>query len=691
MKKLGLIFGMIMAFMIAPSVLGASIISCGSPASGVHTLDNDISINNGNDCLILSNNTVIDGQGYTIYGNCSMLRSTVTPLTNVTIYNVNLVKNGTCAGTSSGIFAGIVNNLTLENVTITQTGWGDGWGFGGLQACFSQTEAPHTCDSITYRNITININASSQVGGINTTLTNLIMDDIYANTTGSAGHGAIWVVKPTNAVMSNIQAYSNQVGIEITNAGSGVEMSNITISSTNDGLQLTSDDISVTNATITSGGDGIFIGTGADNITLNDINITTTGAGHGIFTYALGVLDLTIDGLYMDGSNVDTNHGIYNIVGFNLNVNDFVIMNYGNGILFYQSSGMTLTNGQFYNMNVTGNLSLLSASGGAVSVYSSNNTRIENIYVNNTLSSGISYVAPNAPPPLRPSTNHELINATIHCTGFCGQQNRGSPISLLGVKNLTVSESTFSNNSKAVFATSWFSWMDYREDIWFFNNTFINNVDGNTLFNTTAINVNFNDSAYGNSWDDYADCDDNGDGIGRTPYVINTTLGIYDYLPLTANGCLSNNMTVSSPTNTSYPWVDANYSFMLNVSSNLTVDAWWYQLNSNGTNVTFSPNVTLSGVVGQNNITIWANDTYGDEESTIVFFTMQAEPAPPSVTGGFLVNNPEYALIPLVLVVVLLSGLVGALLSSKLDMGLIIKLGIAVIVTVVFVGVMFMV
>ncbi|NOR84865.1 hypothetical protein GQ473_02000, partial [archaeon] len=57
----------------------------------------------------------------------------------------------------------------------------------------------------------------------------------------------------------------------------------------------------------------------------------------------------------------------------------------------------------------------------------------------------------------------------------------------------------------------------------------------------------------------------------------------------------------------------------LNVSADETIDTWWYSLNS-GTNTTFSPNVTINIIDGQNNITVYANDTVGNENSITVFF-----------------------------------------------------------------------
>ncbi|MDY6774369.1 MAG: hypothetical protein SVS85_04165, partial [Candidatus Nanohaloarchaea archaeon] len=54
-------------------------------------------------------------------------------------------------------------------------------------------------------------------------------------------------------------------------------------------------------------------------------------------------------------------------------------------------------------------------------------------------------------------------------------------------------------------------------------------------------------------------------------------------------------------------------------------DTWVYQVDSNGTNITFQPNVTLGSLAdGQHNVTVWANDSIGNTDSKIRYFTVLA-------------------------------------------------------------------
>jgi parallel beta-helix repeat protein len=87
-------------------------------------------------------------------------------------------------------------------------------------------------------------------------------------------------------------------------------------------------------------------------------------------------------------------------------------------------------------------------------------------------------------------------------------------------------------------------------------------------------------------------------------------------------------ITIHSPANTTY----ASQSIALNVSASEPVNTWWYQLNSNGTNVTFTPNTTIvTTLQGQNNLTVWANDTSGNQNSSRAYFTLDT--LPPAIVG----------------------------------------------------------
>lgn len=90
--------------------------------------------------------------------------------------------------------------------------------------------------------------------------------------------------------------------------------------------------------------------------------------------------------------------------------------------------------------------------------------------------------------------------------------------------------------------------------------------------------------------------------------AVNFTITVYRISP---------SIQVFSPANTSYGSASVN----LNVGSNTSVDTWWYSLNG-GSNTTFSPNTTITAVIGQNYIDVWLNDSMGYEyQAGRVWFT----------------------------------------------------------------------
>ncbi|MCM1986141.1 PGF-pre-PGF domain-containing protein [Methanococcoides seepicolus] len=80
-------------------------------------------------------------------------------------------------------------------------------------------------------------------------------------------------------------------------------------------------------------------------------------------------------------------------------------------------------------------------------------------------------------------------------------------------------------------------------------------------------------------------------------------------------------------------------SIFLNVSANLDVDTWMYNINATG-NHTFSPNATLSLPDGEHHLTVFANDTIGNMASVMVNFSIDT--IVPTVTIE-LPQNTTYA------------------------------------------------
>ena len=76
---------------------------------------------------------------------------------------------------------------------------------------------------------------------------------------------------------------------------------------------------------------------------------------------------------------------------------------------------------------------------------------------------------------------------------------------------------------------------------------------------------------------------------------------------------------ILSPENITYTDAIIN----LNVSSDETIDTWWYSLNG-ASNITFSPNTTVTLSLGNNNVTVWANDSAGNVNMTTIYFSLNS-------------------------------------------------------------------
>lgn len=143
-------------------------------------------------------------------------------------------------------------------------------------------------------------------------------------------------------------------------------------------------------------------------------------------------------------------------------------------------------------------------------------------------------------------------------------------------------------------------------------------------------------------------------------------------------------ISILSPQNATY----SNLLTQLEVSSNKTVDAWWYSLN-NGSNITFTPNTTITAVEGSNYLIVYANDTtFGNIASDYVYFTVTLPPPPPP--SGMLSS------IPLTLSIIMSAGAIisflallagGALTSVKSIIRALIFLIIAITLAVTLTGI----
>jgi hypothetical protein len=84
-------------------------------------------------------------------------------------------------------------------------------------------------------------------------------------------------------------------------------------------------------------------------------------------------------------------------------------------------------------------------------------------------------------------------------------------------------------------------------------------------------------------------------------------------------------VTIHNPQNTTSNSPDV----ALDVSANESISTWEYQLDGNGTNITFTPNTTINGLsTGQHDVQVWATDSGGNTAKDQVYFSTEDNTQP---------------------------------------------------------------
>ncbi|MBI2056979.1 hypothetical protein HYT91_01865, partial [Candidatus Pacearchaeota archaeon] len=190
-----------------------------------------------------------------------------------------------------------------------------------------------------------------------------------------------------------------------------------------------------------------------------------------------------------------------------------------------------------------------------------------------------------------------------------------------GVMTDTTPPSFITNlaNQSATATSIYWNWTnprdaDFSQAIIYINNTNVANTSNN-FYNATGLNPNTNYTIRINT-------KDTSDNVNNTD--VNLTAST-----LTSD-TTSPTITIQSPTNSTY----ATTSIDLNVSANETINAWQYTLNSGTTNITFTPNTTITANEGSNILIVYANDSSNNVGSLNVNFSVDT--IAPTIT----INSP---------------------------------------------------
>jgi parallel beta-helix repeat protein len=437
----------------------------------------------------------------------------------------------------------------------------------------------------------------------------------------------------------------------------------------------------------------IINSTASECIIISASNVVFDGQGHtidgndtsstyGVYVYnsSQTLTNVTVKNLVV----TDWYAGIYYRSAQNGSIENNTATSNGRGIRLYSASGNTLTNntvngpGQNYGISLessssdntlTDNTANYNARG--IWLYSSsNNTLINNTANSNTLDGIWIYSSSNS---------NTIANNTAN-------SNSGNGIVVRSSSSNTLTDNTANYNARGIFLyfssnsntltnnTLRENALDFYSSSSSSSNTLVTNLFTDTrasftysgdikvnsssapasdptgyssigkylnITNTTAawvyLNISYDNSDIagltegslrmwehnGTDWSQISGT--NGVNAGEN-YVYANLTSFSVFAPMTVD-TTPPGINITSPGNTSYN----TSTIPLNVSAEETIDTWLYSLNSSS-NVTFTPNTTLDGLSnGQHKLVVYANDTAGNWNSTVVYFTV-TDTTPPVIT-----------------------------------------------------------
>lgn len=586
---------------------------------------------------------------------------------NITVRN-NRIENANC---------GIIlnpnsNDNTIEGNTVNRT-WCGVW----LWHTRNNNFTGNTVTNCKYDSL-LNTNFNSGTTNTNNRITDNTFDTSYMGTPVTISGGTSGNIVANNTLL-------NQATLIILGDGNTVENNTVAgpCESHFPGIRIGGDGNIVGNNTVANQKFGIMLYGDADNLVMTGNTITgcTYGFGYaGDIGYASSrparnVIDTTntVDGdpiywivgetgaVYNYGTLIPA-PGYLAIIGCrDVLVEDFYLEKNAQSVLVHQSENVTLdgvtAHGNAYqgiligdSCGITIRDSHADSNGEDVEV----NYRQAGIWATNTSNSLVldSELTANNPAGVffeYDCTDNAVIGCDItnnghstHAFASYGIRNDGSDNS-----NFTVTGCTIGNT----FATrQGIGIANYGDDSLFYNNRLFNHTVANaqnwgdgTRWNVTptaATNIIGGPWTAGNYWDDYAGEDTDGDGLGDTllPYETAGNVPGQDQHPLTDTFIPDTDPPVifvySPQEGENYPAALVPLEVW---SPDADVAAWWYSLDS-AANASFVPNTTLASLVpGAHTLVVFASDTSGNENSTMVNFTAQDDTDPPVI----YVYSPE--------------------------------------------------